>query len=149
MSRPMIGYKETMHKIGDKGFKVFVNEFKGYPKIHIRKVVENEEDPSDVIFTKFRVALEPREFEELKMLIPTITSDLKKIEKQLEGRKRTLDRLEERRVANVLANMDQAIEREKARKNLLPLFKKTKVDAKEKEKIPPNSPELWTDSQLM
>jgi len=43
-------------------------------------------------------------------------------------------------VANVLANMDQAI-----------LFKKAKVDPKEKEeeKTPPNSPELWQDSQLM
>ncbi|KXJ08303.1 hypothetical protein AC249_AIPGENE19559 [Exaiptasia diaphana] len=104
------GKEQKMNKIGTRGFCVFVNDFKGETKIHIRKVIENEEEEGDVIFTKWGVALDPEEYEELKHLIPTINAAVKKQQTRLEGRERTMEkrRAAEREAAEAMASLHSA-----------------------------------------
>ena len=105
------GESPKMNKIGTRGFCVFVNEFKGEPKVHIRKVIENEEEEGDVIFTKWGVALEIKEFEELKQLLPTINAAVKKIEQRLEGRDKTMKKLldeKEKQTAETMLKLNAA-----------------------------------------
>ena len=60
--------------LGQRGFQLFVNEFKGEPKIHRRKQFE---DPVSGYPTKFGVTLSLQEWEDIKRSSAIVDGRLK------------------------------------------------------------------------
>ena len=54
-------------KIGERGFHLFVNEYNGQPKVHIRKIYQDHNGQS--IITRYGVTLSLDEWNELKQSI--------------------------------------------------------------------------------
>ena len=57
--------QEMPVKLGQRGFHLFVNEFRGEPKVHIRKIYE-EPVEGKAIVTKYGVTLTLDEWDDLK-----------------------------------------------------------------------------------